>query len=211
MKEENIPKEIKDFYNKASISIEKKNYGYAIELLRHTIEVKPEFTKGRKLLRLVELKNFEENTPNAQALFIIRALSFAHMLFGMINEIKGDRRKAISVYEDILTKDPKNTAVLIKLGNLLKTEGMKEEAIVTLESALNISVKHVIAYQLLGELLLDIGDYDRASSCFKSALELKPGDTRSQRGLKNVDALTTIDKSFKEQEEKKFNIREIRE
>ena len=69
-----------------------------------------------------------------------------------MNETKGDYNKAISIYENILRKDPKNVSILVKLGNLLKIEGLKKASAVTLESAVNISQKNPLAYELLGEI-----------------------------------------------------------
>ncbi len=59
-----IPKEVKDHYEKAEIAIDRQNYRYAVDLLTHAISIKPDFTKGRQLLRSAEIKLFEKNLPN---------------------------------------------------------------------------------------------------------------------------------------------------
>ena len=206
-----LPAEVKDHFEKASMAIDKKNYDYAIELLTHVINIKPDFAKGRQLLRLAEIKRFEENPPNIILRIINRVFSFLHMLPAIVNETKGDNQGAISIYEKILRKDSKNTLVLVKLGNLLKIEDMKEIAALTLESAVSISTKNPTAYQILGEIYSDLAIYDKARFCFKKVLELKPHDANAERGLKNLDALSTIDKSFKKKDDEDFKIREVRE
>lgn len=206
-----LPEEIKDHYEKAVAAADKKNYNYAIELLTHVINIKPDFAKGRQLLRLVEIKNFEENPPNIIIRVIKRLFSFLYIVLAIINETTGNYHRAISVYENILKKDPKNTVVLVRLGNLLKIEGMKEASCVTLESAINISAKNPVAYKLLGETYSELGNYDRARFCFKKVLELKPHDASAERGLKNLDALSTIDKSFDKKDGEGFRIRETEE
>ncbi len=211
MPEDIIPQEIKDHYNKATIAIEKKNYKYAVELLTHVISVRPDFAKGRQLLRVAEIKNFEENTPNALSHIITKIVSSFTSLIALVNEAKGDYHAAMSTYEKILRKDPKNAAVLLKLGNLLLLEDMKETSMVTLEIAVSISPKNPLAYELLGEIYSDLGNYDRARSCFKKVLELKPYDANAERGLKNIDALTTIEKSFDKKDSKNLRIREVKE
>ena len=99
---------------------------------------------------------------------------------------------------------------LVKLGALLKAEHMNEAAAVTLEKGVEISPNDITAHELLGELHSDLGNYDRARQCFKKVLERRPHDHAAERGLKNLDALTTIDKSF-EKTDKGFKIREITE
>lgn len=211
MPESILPQEVKEHYDKASMAIDKKNYNYAIELLIHVISIKPNFAKGRQLLRLAEIRNFDENTPNIIIRIINRVLSSLAMLIAIVNETKGDHHAAITSYENILRRDPKNTAVLVRLGNLLKIEGMKEASAVTLESAVNISAKNPFAYEILGEVYSDLGNYDRARFSFKKVLELRPHDANAERGLHNLDALTTIDKSFDKKDGEDFSIREIKE
>ena len=211
MTENALPSEVKNHYDKASMAVEKKNYNYAIELLTHVISIRPDFAKGRQLLRLAEIKNFEEHAPNIIIRIITRIFSCFIVLIAMINETKGDYHAAMFIYEKILRKDSKNITVLVKLGNLLKIEGMKEASAVTLESAVSISVKNPAAYELLGKVYSDLGNYDRARFCFKKVLELRPHDANAERGIKNLDALTTIDKSFETKDGKNFRIREITE
>jgi tetratricopeptide (TPR) repeat protein len=211
MTESILPLEIEEQYDKALMSVEKKNYSYAIELLTHVLNIKPGFAKGRQLLLFAEIKNFEENTPNLVTRMTNRVFSFLYTFAAMINEAKGNYHNAIATYEKILIKDPKNAQALVKLGNLLKKEGMKEAACVTLEKTINISAKNPFAYELLGEIYSELGNYNRARFCFKKVLELKPHDANAERGLTNLEALTTIDKSFEKKDSESIKIRETGE
>ena len=206
-----LPQEIKSRYEKASMAVEKKNYDYAIQLLTEAISIKPDFAKARQLIRVAEIKKFEEKAPNIITSSIKRLFSFFRMPWAMINEIKGDHSAAMIAYEKILRNDPKNVWVLVRLAHLLKIDGMKEASAVTLEVAISLSKKNAIAYELLGEVYSDLGDYGHARYCFKKVLELKPHDANAERGIKNLDALTTIDKSFEEKDSGDFRIREIKE
>ena len=97
-----IPKEVKDHYEKAQIAMDRRNYKYAIDLLTHAINIKPDFANGRQLLRLAEIRLYEEKPPNALNIIINRAFSFFHMFIAMLNETKGNFHDAIAIYEDIL-------------------------------------------------------------------------------------------------------------
>jgi len=210
MPEDPIPKEVKDHYEKAEIAVDRKNYNYAIDLLTHAINIKPDFAKARQLLRLAEIKVYEKKPPNILKLAINRTFSLFRMFIALLNETKRNYHDAIAIYEDILRNDPKNGAVLIKLGILLKLEGMEEAAAVTLESAVETVKKSAVAYELLGEVHSNLGNYGRARQCFKKVLEIRPTDHTAERGLKNLDALATIDKSFDKNKDS-FKIREINE
>ena len=210
MPEEIIPREVKDHYEKAQIAIDRRNYKYAIDLLTHAINIKPDFAKARQLLRIAEIRQIEENPPNALAIFMGRIFSLIPMFLAMLNEMKGNFHDAMAIYEDILKNDPKNAACLIQLGILLKLEGMEEAAVVTWESAAEVAKKSAVVYELLGEMHSNLENYERARQCFKKVLEINPHDHSAERGLKNLDALTTIDKSF-DKNKSSFNIREITE
>lgn len=205
-----VPKEVKDHYEKAQIAVDRKNYGYAIELLTYAINIKPDFAKARQLLRLSEIKVLEQNPPNALKAAIDKIASYFRIFIAMLNETKGNYHDAIAIYEDILKNDPKSASVLLRLGILLKLEDMDEAAMVTLESAVAEAKKSAVGYILLGELHSNLGNYDRARQCFKKVLEIKPHDHTAERGLKNLDALTTIHKSF-DKSDHNVNIREVTE
>lgn len=210
MPEETVPREVKDHYNKARIAIDRRNYKYAIDLLMHAINIKPDFAKGRQLLRIAEIRRLQENPPNAFSIFVRRIFSLIPLFMAMLNEMKGNFHDAMAIYEGILKNNPKNAAALTKLGILLKLEGMEEAAIVTLESAAEVAKKSAVVYELLGEMHSNLGNYERARQCFKKVLEVKTNDHAAERGLKNLDALTTIHKSF-DNSKTDLNIREITE
>lgn len=210
MPEQATPKEVKSQYEKAQIAIDRKNYTYAINLLTHAINITPDFAKARQLLRLAEIKVLEQNPPNALKSAINRIVSYFQIFIAMLNELKGNCHDAIAIYENVLRSNPKNGFALLKLGILLKLEGMEEAAIVTLESAVEEAKKSAVGYGLLGELHSNMGNYERARQCFKKVIEIKHVDHAAERGLKNLDALTTIDKNY-DKEKQSFKIREVTE
>jgi len=211
MTDHSLPEEINKQYNKAVMAIDKKNYGYAIDILTHIVNIKPDFVDAWQILRMAQIKNFEKNPPNFTRLAIIKTISFISSITALIEETKGNLHGAMVIYEKILKKDPKNAGILAKLGRLLKIEGVNKVAAVMLENAVTISPKNAAAYELLGEVYSSLAIYDRARDCFKRVLGLKPHDANAERNLKNIDALTTIDRSFKSKDDGNLRIREIGE
>ncbi len=181
-------------YHKASMAVEKKNYDYAIDILTHSVNIKPDFTKARQLLRIAQIKKYDENPPNIIVKTANGISSFLHISAAAISESKGENQKAISIYEKALRKDPKNVTALIRLGGSLKAEKLNGAAMVTLEVALKLSADNAAALGLLGDIYSDLGNYEKAKACYKKVLGLKPNDANAERGLKNLDALTTIDR-----------------
>ena len=211
MTENQLPEAVKDRYEKARMALDRKNYGYAVELLTQIISIKPDFDKARQLLRAAEIKNFEASPPNIVVGTINRVISFLHAFAGMASESKANYHKAMSIYENILRRDPKNVAVLLRLGRILRAHDMKESAAAALENAVTVATKDIYGYQLLGEIYCELGKYEQASSCFERILKLKPHNAKAERGLKNIAALHTIDKSFDRKDTKDLRIREIEE
>ena len=193
MAESGIYGSVENEFNKASMAVDKKNYAYAIELLSHVISIKPDFVRARQLLLIARIRAFEATPPNPVLKVFIGISSFIRSLRAAVRETKGEDQKAMSIYEAALAKDPKNVRLLTRLGALLKIEGMNEAAAVTLEIALKISAKNSEALGILGDIYSGMGKYDRARACYKKVLNLKPQDAAAERGLKNLDALTTID------------------
>ncbi len=209
--EEYLPKEIKELYEKASFAFDKKNYQYAIELLTQITRIKPDFAKGRQMLRAAEIKRFEEGRINIIMRLVYKISASLKAGVAVIMGLKGDRQSAIELCEAALRMDPKNSSILVQLGNMLKEEGLKESALAILESAINFSPHNTSAYRLLGELYTDLNDYNRARYCLRKVLELKPNDLQAEKGLKNIDALTTIDKSFQQKNGSDLRLRNIEE
>ena len=49
---EQIPKQIKGYYDKAALAVDRNNYDYALDLLGHALALKPDLDESRYRMRL---------------------------------------------------------------------------------------------------------------------------------------------------------------
>jgi pilus assembly protein FimV len=76
---------------------------------------------------------------------------------------------AISVYKKMAAIDPADLRVQVRLADLYRAAGQKDQA--------------VMQYGLIGSMLLKRGAHDEAAQVFQKALELSPDDVETQRNL----------------------------
>lgn len=90
-------------------------------------------------------------------------------------EERGDKHKAIAVYEEILAIDPKYAAACINMGTLcfhLHQFGRAEEYY---RRAVEADPDYVLAYFDLGNVLDEVGRLEESIAAYLKALELSPG------------------------------------
>lgn len=104
------------------------------------------------------------------------------ILFGSVQS--ADTAAQLKTAEKWLALYPNNAVLLRVLGKLSIKCNENEKAESFLSKSLQIDPS-VGAYQMLGELLLGLGNKDRASDCFKQGLELASSEV-----ISNVEAMT---------------------
>ena len=95
----------------------------------------------------------------------------------------GDVKGAVSVIEDVIENDSKNTKQLAFLASLQKESGNIEDAIETIERMIEIEPKKDINYFTAGVFHDEAGDKEKAIEFMEKAVELNP---------KNADALNYL-------------------
>lgn len=106
-------------------------------------------------------------------------------------DLKGKRDKAVSAYEGLLLKDPLNGKALIALGDLKRSEGSLEEALILYERAQRIKGKEAEALVRQSMIAVDRGNYKEAVRLLESAEVIQP-DPVNARFLKQVKRLNSL-------------------
>ena len=121
----------------------------------------------------------DRKTSVAAAAIIIALLVAAGLFFALrkTDDIKDLRYEQISDYEKILTHEPGNTDILVKIGSLYKSTGEIDKAIRYLTKALEIDPENYGALNELGHAYALKGDYDRAIDTFLKAKKLPVSPT----------------------------------
>lgn len=208
-----IDNRTKELYNKARISFDKKDYDYAKDLAKQVLAVHQDFAEARQLLHQIKQAKWNSAKPSPLIKLMAQAVTIPPLMLGALLEMRGEISTAIDVYEKALSGYPYCARALLRMGILLRKIGAAEAALVVFEEAYKIHPDDAVVLENLGELHSQAGDYDKARFCFKAVLKVKPHDANAERGLKNIDALGTIERSFKKEdyEGNRVRIREIRD
>ncbi|MHA1946033.1 MAG: tetratricopeptide repeat protein [Candidatus Hodarchaeales archaeon] len=95
---------------------------------------------------------------------------------------RDDLKKAIKTLESSLKKHPKSAKIPIELSKLLEGAGETEKSQMVLFKAIR-ETEHSDPGLLLGQLLLDNQQYDKAIEAYKKVLERFPDSTHAQFGV----------------------------
>lgn len=192
----NLPKEVKDLYDKGIFAFDRKNYEYAIELFSQAIKLKYDFSEARHYLRFSQQRFLKEKPPKFPFFILNKFQCLVCRLWVFIFYSKGDFKRAIDEYEKILRKEPFNEKILLKLARIfLKLEDINS-ALRTLEEVVQLNPANVEALKKLGELYIKTDNLSNARSCFSAVLAISPSDLDAEKFLRNLDALGTLKKNF---------------
>ena len=206
-----IPPQVKVVYEKAKDAVQSKNYDYAIQLLTGALRLKADFVDGRDLLRLAERKREQEiPVPVINAVFNKLKL-FLPLVKGPFLELKNPISASFE-YEKGLRYAPRNRYLLARVAGCLRKAGMLPAAAKVFEDITLIDKKNAAAFKAKGEIYSQLEDYDKARSSFEAAETLTPEDVQLGKGLKKVDALSSIQKGkWEDQKSYRTKIKDIEE
>lgn len=140
--------------------------------------------KNKSLLEFVSIIKtkiclmFEDN-KNAKNILIKLVTKYpnsyeGHKLLAEIYEKEGGMRKAIDEYVQVIDINKKDYDSYYKIANLLNDLDKKDEASEMLSSLLSKKPEHLQASLLLGDILIDKGDYKEALNIYNEALKFDP-------------------------------------
>lgn len=86
----------------------------------------------------------------------------------------GNFKKALALFEQVLSSEPLHVTALIKKGNILGKFARYSEAIFCYDKALEVEPQNVLALINKGLALHYLGKYDDAILCYDGILSAKP-------------------------------------
>lgn len=101
---------------------------------------------------------------------------FFHM--GNDNLANGNPRMAVSLYNRSLRKEPGNPSVLMNKAGALMDMGLYDEALETIDAAIEAAPNIAKCWGMKGDILGELGKYDEALGCCDQAIRLDPHDSR---------------------------------
>ena len=94
-------------------------------------------------------------------------------------------KDSLSLWEKATSQSNDIYSAHLNYGDALRQAGKKEEAINEYVSALKVGTKSgkAVAYNNIGAVYIDLGDYDKAERSFRNAIDISPRDIRPQYNL----------------------------
>ena len=191
-----VPTDLQPYFDKGIQAYTQGSYEYAVDLLTFVIKHAPDATEARRYLRLAVQKQFSQRPPSTLSQLGLTLLTLPVLGWAVLNQMRGESRQAINLYEWLLSLTPRSRPLLMRLAGTLTQSGLEDAALQTYEELLAVDPNHLGALRKLARLAMKRGDDPKARQCFERVLHLHPGDLEAQQSLRNLDALGTIKKGF---------------
>ncbi len=174
---------------KAMAAIERRNFGYAIELLQNLLKQEPEFLTGRQMLRRAEVTRVKSGK---KGFFNISTTPLEVMKAQ--RELKKDPRKTIELVEKVLEIAPYNSQANMLLKDAAIAADYPEMAIFALETLLENEPRDVKLLHELGRLYHRYDQADEAVEVYNRISEIDPLDLNAVKLGKDASARGSMKK-----------------
>ncbi len=175
--------DVSKLVDKARECVERRNYGYAIELYQQALTLSPNDVEARKELRAVGVRHVKENGISTAAAAIKGIVPRIKLMLPS----KDAERKMISA-EQYLMNDPGSVSVLTKLGDAAWLAGHRETAIWVFEDMVASNPQNADAVRGLAHMYEAAEMWDEALESYKRIEKLKPGDREAPSKVKDISA-----------------------
>lgn len=185
-----IPRALRDFYEKGTAALEKHNYDYAITMLMQVLAKEPGFFECRQALRAAQFKKqgggggfFKKMIGTASSSPLVAKAQFA---------LRNNPIEAMNVAEQILSSDPSNNSAHKILAEAAMAAGFIRTAVLSLELAVKQTPRDKELVMRLAEALAGAGQAARADSLLSELSRLHPNDQSVNQALKDLAARRTL-------------------
>lgn len=109
-----------------------------------------------------------------------------HYGLGYVAYLEGDNAKAVEHFRAALAANPDDRRIPLLLAESLTRSGKPEEAVPVLVEHLKSGKANLAALISLGQIYLDLREYDKARWAFEQAVGIDPTSREAQFGLANA-------------------------
>jgi tetratricopeptide (TPR) repeat protein len=185
-----IPRPLREKYEKGKSAFERHNYDYAIAIFNQVLEQEPAFYDCREALRASQFKKAGGGGGFFKKIWS-GAGSQPLLARGQLALMK-EPVDALKIAEQILNSDPSSAAAHKLLGEAAMLADLPKTAILSLEIATKNSPKDEDIKKNLARAYSAAGEGDKAEAIFAELMRLHPGDLRLDQELKDISAKKTL-------------------
>jgi tetratricopeptide (TPR) repeat protein len=185
-----VPRAVRELYEKGRLNLERGNYDYAIALLNQVLQQEPTFYEARQALRATQFKKAGGSTTFLKKVF--GAASSSPLLAKGQVLLRSNPIEAIHVAEQILNSDPHHTLAHKLLAEAALAAGLPKTAVLSLEIAYKHSPKDRDVALKLARTLDEIGQHARAEKVLLDLQHALPDDPDVVQALKDHAAHRTL-------------------
>lgn len=188
---DDLSERARSLYKRASEAAQHQNYDYAIELLIQILEMEPAFLDGRKLLRSIQMRQFQGQNIVSRKMAGMKAMTEA--VKAQVT-VKKSPPQALVEAEKALNIDPTNATALGVAAEAAETMELTETAAFLLESVVQHKPTDVKALKRLGALYARTGENDKAYKAYERVIKLDPADAEAFKAMKDATAEGALQK-----------------
>jgi tetratricopeptide (TPR) repeat protein len=187
-----IPRPLREQFEKGKTAYERKNFDYAIEIFKNVLVHEPGFYECREALRASQYKKAGSGGSGFFKKMMSGTAASPLVAKGQM-ELMRNPKDALKTAEDILSGDPNSAAGHKLLGEAAMLCDLPKTAILSLEIVTKSSPKDEDSKKNLARAYSAAGMGDKAEAIFAELMRLHPGDLRLQQELKDISAKKTLE------------------
>jgi tetratricopeptide (TPR) repeat protein len=185
-----IPRRLRDLYERGSTALQRKNWDYAIEIFGQILQAEPSCYECREALREAQLNKAGASTSLFKR--FLGSASNSPVLAKAQFILRNNPVEAINLAEQILNNDGNNAAAHKLLAEAALEADFPRTAVLSLEIALRNAPKDKEIAIRLGQALSRTGQIVRAENVLTELLRAYPNDIPIAQALKNISARRTM-------------------
>lgn len=190
--ESELPKAVRGKYDHALAAVNKKNYDYAILLLKDLLKQVPGFVEGRIVLR--ESQRKKKGGGGLFSKIMGTAAGSPALAKGEMALRKGDHAAALALAEEVLTDDPESKPGHRLLAEAANVAELPRTALSSVQLLVKLAPENKDNCQLLASVLEKLGDYDKAEEILGKLVSKHTGDYKLRQVYKDFSARATINR-----------------
>ena len=184
--------DVTKLFDRGSEAFERGNWELAIVVWQQLLQLQPDHTDARKMLREAENRKWAQNGSGAGAKVMAVVAGTGSILAYIIHALSKNHDRAMIDCEKVLARDPNCTFILWALARAAANGDHVNTAILTIEYILSRDPKNKSALRQVARLYEDADDIARAIDAWQKLKVSIPNDREAQTKLRDLAAMKTM-------------------